>query len=280
MVNSKTNHHVVFSYEQVSFKGLELGVIKIPVQDRPRFLTNNFGKLKKDVVYVRRGSSTAEAGLDEILRMKAGPTMSSLDLQFADIHGRQLFGKTVTAVSEIVNYDSTRIPGIPLSPVQMAVSRINQDYPKQIAGYIAKTALLNSVGFSLKNSATNLAVNIRLEIELVKPPGVWIVDEYDYPHRPQYEDIFSLRNSIVESDAVVDTHDNKAHIKVRFGNIQPGRTIWSNGVIYIGATTPTTVDLNGFLYGDNIPTPLPVHLQVNIQTKTRDLDLRELERRK
>jgi hypothetical protein len=280
MVNSKTDHHVVFSYEEVSLKGLDLGVIKIPVQDRPRFLTKDFGKLKKDVVYVRRSSSTAEAGLDEILRMKAGPSTPSLDLQFADVSKRLLFGKTVAAVSEIVNYEVTKIPRIARSTIQMITERVNQDYPRQMAAYIAETALLNSVGFGLKNFATSLAVNIRFEAEIVKPSGIWIVDEYEYPRRPQYQDFFSLRNVLVESDAVVDTVDDKVHIKVKFGNVQPGRTVWSNGTIYIGATAPTTVHLNGFLYGDNIPTPLPVHLQVNIQTKNRDLDIRELERRK
>lgn len=278
MVNSKTNRHVTFSYNEVSFNGLELGVIKIPVQDRPRFLTNDFGKLKKDVVYVRRGSSTAEAGLDEILRMKAGPTAPSLDLQFADVQRRQLFGKVVTAVSEIVIYDSTNIPRINVSSIQMITQRVNQDYSKQMAAYIAETALLNSVGFGLKNPATSLAVNIRFEAEMVKPSGVWIIDEYEYPRRPQYQDFFSFRSPLFESDAVVDTVDDNVHIKVRFGNIQPGRTVWSKGKIFIGATAPTTVDLNGFLYGDNIPTPLPVHLQINIQTKSRNLDMRELER--
>jgi hypothetical protein len=83
MVNSKTNQPVKFAYEEASFKGVDIGIIKIPVQDRPRFLTKDFGRLKKDIVYVRRGSSTAEAGLDEILQMKAGPNTPSLELQFA-----------------------------------------------------------------------------------------------------------------------------------------------------------------------------------------------------
>jgi hypothetical protein len=279
MLNSKTNHHVVFSYEEVSFQGLDLGVIKIPVQDRPRFLTKDFGKLKKDVVYVRRSSSTAEAALDEILRMKAGPATPSLDLQFADVHRRHLLSKAVTTISEIVVYDSKKIPLIPVSTIQMITDRINSNYPRQMASYIAETSLLNSVGFGLKNSATSLAVNIKFEAELVKPPQVCIVDEYDYPRRPQYKDFLSLPRPIINKNAEVDTVDNNVHLKVRFGNVQPGQTVWSNGQIYIGATAPATVDINGFLYGDNIPIPLPVHLQVKIQTKTRDLKMSELERR-
>jgi predicted HTH transcriptional regulator len=114
MVNSKTNQHVSFAYEEVSFKGLDIGVIKIPVQDRPRFLTKDFGRLKKDVVYVRRGSSTAEAGLDEILRMKTGPTTPNLDLQFAHVTGRQSLGKQITVMSEVVDYNPEEIQSLVL----------------------------------------------------------------------------------------------------------------------------------------------------------------------
>jgi predicted HTH transcriptional regulator len=61
LVNSKTNRPITFSYAAVKFQTVWLGVIKIPVQERPVFLTNGFGKLKADIVYVRRSSSTAEA---------------------------------------------------------------------------------------------------------------------------------------------------------------------------------------------------------------------------
>lgn len=70
-VNAKTNKPVAFSYEAFQFEGQQVGIISIPQQERPVFLTKDFGKLKKQVVYVRQGSSTAQATPDEIARMGA-----------------------------------------------------------------------------------------------------------------------------------------------------------------------------------------------------------------
>jgi hypothetical protein len=68
-VNSKTNRPVDFSYNPTSFRGKQIGVIHIPVQDRPTFLKRDYGKLRRNIVYLRRGSSTVEALPDEIARM-------------------------------------------------------------------------------------------------------------------------------------------------------------------------------------------------------------------
>jgi len=51
--------------------GREIGVIEIPLQERPLYLTKDYGRLQKGVVYIRRGSSTAEATPDEVAKMGA-----------------------------------------------------------------------------------------------------------------------------------------------------------------------------------------------------------------
>lgn len=68
-INSKTNRPIVFSYEVFSFEESQVGIVCIPLQDRPIYLKKDFGKLKKDVVYIRRGSSTDTASPDEIAKM-------------------------------------------------------------------------------------------------------------------------------------------------------------------------------------------------------------------
>lgn len=70
-VNSKANRTVTFSYAAFPFEGKQVGIITIPKQERPVFLNKDFGKLKKQVVYVRQSSSTAPASPDEIARMGA-----------------------------------------------------------------------------------------------------------------------------------------------------------------------------------------------------------------
>ena len=68
-VNKKTNRPVIFSYEVFSFDGARISVFHLPLQDRPIYLRANFGKLEKNVVYLRRGSSTAVADPDEVAKM-------------------------------------------------------------------------------------------------------------------------------------------------------------------------------------------------------------------
>ena len=43
-VNSKVQRPVVFAYLPVDFEGVGIGVIEIPVQERPVYLTKAFGK--------------------------------------------------------------------------------------------------------------------------------------------------------------------------------------------------------------------------------------------
>ena len=68
-VNSKIKPKLTFQYEEHLYEGETIGVITIPKQKRPFFLINSFGKLKKNIVYVRRGSSTDEAEPSEIIDM-------------------------------------------------------------------------------------------------------------------------------------------------------------------------------------------------------------------
>lgn len=69
-INSKTNRPVSFGVENIEHEGKPLTVIRIDkVQARPIFLRKHFAALKKHVVYIRHGSSTAEASPDEIKEM-------------------------------------------------------------------------------------------------------------------------------------------------------------------------------------------------------------------
>lgn len=79
-VNSKTRRPIEFSYRGYPFEGLQLGIITIPVQERPVFLDKkNYGILRKNVVYIRRSSSTDEAKPDEIASMGAAAVTHNLN---------------------------------------------------------------------------------------------------------------------------------------------------------------------------------------------------------
>lgn len=68
-VNTKTQRPVTFSYREATHDGRPIGVLRIPVQPRCIYATSTYGKVEKNAVYVRHGSSTAVASPDEIVRM-------------------------------------------------------------------------------------------------------------------------------------------------------------------------------------------------------------------
>ena len=70
-VNGKLETKLTFRYEEGLFDGKHIAVISIPKQQRPLYLKKDFGKLLKDTVYVRRGSSTGIASPREIALMGA-----------------------------------------------------------------------------------------------------------------------------------------------------------------------------------------------------------------
>lgn len=69
-VNSKTNRPVEFRYEVATVDQLEIGIFHVPLQERPIYLVKDFGRLKKNTVYIRRSSSTDIAAPDEISKMR------------------------------------------------------------------------------------------------------------------------------------------------------------------------------------------------------------------
>jgi|GEM_PF-3332407 len=84
-VNSKTNRPVGFAIEHTRHRGKPLTIIRVNRnQTRPMFLTTNYGRLKKNVVYVRHGSSTDEASPDEIAEMaRSDVAVPAPDVQLA-----------------------------------------------------------------------------------------------------------------------------------------------------------------------------------------------------
>ncbi|WP_319584186.1 ATP-binding protein [uncultured Pseudodesulfovibrio sp.] len=70
-VNSKTNRPIDFSCLNIQYEDKKISVIAINLQERPFYLKKDYGKLKAETVYIRRGSATTIANLDEIAKMNS-----------------------------------------------------------------------------------------------------------------------------------------------------------------------------------------------------------------
>jgi hypothetical protein len=93
LVNTKTNRPVEFSYHALTIDGQQVGTIRIPRQQRPTYLKKSYGKLQAETVYLRHGSSTSTASLEEIARM-------GTDQQPSD----QRYNPEITALQTIHHY--------------------------------------------------------------------------------------------------------------------------------------------------------------------------------
>ncbi len=56
-VSAKAQRPVHFAYHAVEYQGKQLGMIHIPLQQRPCFVRRRFGRVESGTVYVRRGSA-------------------------------------------------------------------------------------------------------------------------------------------------------------------------------------------------------------------------------
>jgi schlafen family protein len=100
-VNNLTNQPARFHYEAFGFEGKQVGIIRIDEQTRPIYLKKDYGKLAREKVYVRRGSSTdptKPASLEEIAQMRLGSVQSVAELlvEFANIKQDEALGPCIS----------------------------------------------------------------------------------------------------------------------------------------------------------------------------------------
>ena len=116
-VNGKTQRPINFSYKNLSFRDRQIALIHIPVQQRPIYLRQDYGGLKRNVVYIRRGSSTSEATPDEIANMRQVDLPSSLQSQ------PKLVLKFKSTATDCT--DSLKVPAYKLHDKGEVLSRMN-----------------------------------------------------------------------------------------------------------------------------------------------------------
>lgn len=293
-VNSKVQKPIQFSYIAFEFEEKQIGIIKIPVQERPFYLKQKYGKLKPTVVYLRRGSSTDEAEPDEIAKMGialASSTQSQIpnvDCEFANPITRTLYGKeievtsTVLIVNEPIQNFSPRQNNLSIASIG---SSPNRNFYRELYQFYEYKSLLKKVSIRLINTGNVTAFNARVDINIVGDELLF-VHESDYPDRPQkYHNYLASINDRVSLPAIaqmgsrlsVDKNGAGWLIKINFGNIQPKAEDWLEDPIIMGSRKPQDVRFDAIIYADNAPNPLHVPLCIHFSTNDVVRTLQELE---
>jgi hypothetical protein len=287
-VNSKTNRPVIFSYQNLPFEDKRIAVIHIPTQQRPIYLKKDFGKLKSETVYVRRGSSTAIASIDEISRMgiQAQPERGKPDLEvfFADPKTRTRLASEQAVKSLVLEIPkSSTIPDYTQErryPFDVGLSHGNYSYYRELANYTRVSRLVSPLYIAVGNSGSATAQDVRLEMKIDKAgENVVVIGPYEYPDVPKREyNSFYLPTRTAVRAAV--TYDFKVGdigdlwvVEARGDKVQPKATYWFTDPFYVGSMKSCQVHVEISIFSDEMSTPKQQQLLVNVQTEQRKVDL-------
>ena len=209
-VNSKTQRPVEFQYQPFRIEDVEMGIIEIPVQERPIYLTKSFARLKKETVYIRRGSSTAIATPDEIARMGIASVSEARDVQLVVDFGEGTvfeiqreatpfhFGREL--IEEVIHrregrYSAgVRIKGgidlgsllgdeVQIKTPSTVYSERLREWFESLEEYLLTHRDRHAVQFVVRNDGTGPAHDV--ELRLAFPEGVRLLTRADVPEPPR-----------------------------------------------------------------------------------------------
>jgi len=290
-VHGKTNRELAFSYKPLALvEGTEIGVITIPLQERPIYLLKDYGALKANVVYVRRGSATGEAPPDEVVRMASGtiglgiPPM--LQLGFTDVKTRETYGlhlQVECRPREIPPLESIPLLGKPPQtlygmPLDVDLPTQNRQYYRDLAVWIRDYSHLLSVGLTVFNPATTTAEHVVVTITMESADGLTVLDADDKPPLPSRSwnmgPVPLARRYAGRVD--VAKFGRRFEIRTELGNVQPGMAAWTKGSFYIGARIPQSITADVTISADNLRTPMTTKATIEIAVVLEPLQLSEL----
>lgn len=286
-VNSKTNRPVTFAYRTLSLEGKSIGIIEIPLQERPIYLTSDFGKLDKETVYVRRGSSTAIATPDEIVEMGRSSFEISppkLCLDWADIESRMILPSPCHLEAKLLE---PKLPSDtfndchPSGSEYIFGSYFNENYSKEIIDFAFWVNFLRKLGFRLRNESETVARRVCFVGRVENRPNVIVRDWENRPICPSWDTLSGLHRSITplakqflwSPDPSVKTYNGYCEITIEFGDVRPRDEIWTTTPILIGAIDGGVILVDGELRGDDLPNPVSCQLEAKFEVEHRPMEL-------
>ena len=283
-VNHKTQRVVEFSYLPFPTDPVEIGVIVIPLQERPTFLKKSFGKLEKDTVYVRDSSSTRIATPGEIAKMGAHQVLGGtpqLALDWADIGNHVVLPSPVTvqslAYSQLLPPDTfTRPRSHPYLPDLGS----NPNYSANLISYADERAFFKSLGLRLRNNSGVPGRRIRFTGSLEETGPIDVRDWLTGHPSPRFlhpNVETSWFGSSTDIGPSVEKYGDRWEITIDFGDIRPGQDIWTTNPLYVGSAATGSATLEGKLLGDNLAEPIRCKLDIRFQVEERAMKRSDVE---
>lgn len=294
LVRSKIDPPLEFQYEERIFDGKHIAVITIPKQARPFAPRQDFGKLRRNVALVRRGSSTDEASLSEMTKMAladaGSPRAARVDLRI-ETEVNQPFPvrviRSFLSFGELPDYDENTWIDLG-NGHQMPVSSmriVNRHYYRQAAEYHSALNRLIWVRLSLENQSDFAMGEAKLELTCSAPSGehMQLLRSGDLPLEPKSGDYLSVARGFPsvagrEGETVrIDERARDAVCHVLLGTLRPGETGRAATDIALLPTGPGNYTLRVRILAKELAAPVIVEHAIAIEGQVRRLELEGLE---
>lgn len=291
-VRSKVDPLLEFQYEERLFDGKHVAIITVPKQARPFAPNKDYGKLKKNVVYVRRGSSTDEASMSEMSKMAladAGSSKTALvDLQIDTEENSPLPAHLTLSFLEfgdLPDYEEdnwidigsgfkTRMPSL---------HSVNRNYYRDGADYHAAMNRMVLVRLSLANRSDFPLGEVKLELSCPNFQGkaVRMLRSDDLPEEPESEMVHIGRRfqSVVDQlrqRVTVDERASELVCHVFLGTLRPGETGRAETDVALLPSGSGDYVLRVRILANEIATPIVKEHAITIKGEVRHMGLEDL----
>jgi hypothetical protein len=292
-INEKTNKPINLSYHSADFNGKKVGLFTIAVQDRPFYLKKAFGKLKSDVVYVRRGSSTAEAKPDEIAKMGVAQAIAStsakLKLTIVSGDGRAtpyehiVFDYNYFVVDENSPLPDYELPPQPIVAGEWDQQLSNTEFYRELAKYLREQQGHFGFRIQVENAGNTYADDVRVQILALASRGFSLMEGFDFCPRPSpylmgIPDHPNFAPPPFGNPKRPTFGYVKGHLVAEFsmGKLQAGETKVSD-TLYLVCPPETLDKLSIKILSDHLSAPMEITVPVTVTSKdvwitARDLD--------
>lgn len=254
--------------------------------------------MKKETVYIRRGSSTDIAKPDEIVKMGALPLgfdekQPILELYYADKENRNLISDDLS-IHPLVLHPPKRkdIPDYESSPsnpwgLTLSMDRPNYDYYRELTYFTTCFALLTPIDFAIENSGSLVAHDVRLEIKIADPQKtIRAMDEYKFPDVPKRSySSFGIINQVqdvgITHDLAVKRLPEIWFVEAKVEKVQPKSIAWIDSSLFLGAVESVDISLKTTLFADNLSEPIQKEFIIKSEATHRKVsldDIKEIER--
>ena len=274
-VNGKTNRPVEFSYFPYPVEDKSIGVIEIPIQQRPVWAEKIYGVVKANEVYVRDGSSTRPALPDEIAAMGRG-NPPRLQAQWGDATRRTVYppdyvhrNTGLTLPDEFQTWEGRRGHyDFEALAQKLGVDPTVYDGPR--VTLIRERVMYKSLGLRFFNSSGSVGENVRFTGILKGRQGV----------------IFKSSGNFLLSEEPFQSNDEKIRsnpsgddieIAVEVGHIRPGEYVWAGRGVQFSTKGSGRLIWKGRFVADNLPEPIECLLPLQVEYEEREIQAQDLE---